>query len=66
MMKCNEDVRNAIKGAGVKHWQVAEALKVHENQFSRELRHELTPERKKQVFAVIAELQEKETGSGIE
>lgn len=59
MIKCNEDVRNAIKGAGVKHWQVAEALKVHENHFSRELRHELTPERKKQVFEAIAGLQKK-------
>ena len=66
MSRCNQDVRKAFSGAGLKQWQVAEALKVSEFQFSRELRHELTPERKKQVFAVIAELKEKETGSGTE
>lgn len=62
----NQDIRNAVKKAGVCLWQVAERLNMWDSAFSRELRHELTPERKKQVFAVIAELQEKETGSGIE
>ena len=59
MSRCNEDVRKAFSGAGIKQWQVAEALNLSEFHFSRELRHELTPERKKQVFEAIAGLQKK-------
>ena len=55
-MKANTDIRYAIKAAGLKNWQIAEALKISENTLSRRLRHELAPEGKKQILDIIQEL----------
>ena len=56
MKKANADIREAIKAAGLKNWQIAEALKISENTLSRRMRHELTPEGKKQILIIIQEL----------
>ena len=56
MKKANADIREAIKAAGLKNWQIAEALKISENTLSRRLRHELAPEGKKQIVDIIQEL----------
>lgn len=53
---CNKDVRNAAGGAGVRLWQVAEALGMNESAFSRKLRKELTIEEKERVLAAIEKL----------
>ncbi|GGF24271.1 hypothetical protein GCM10010954_23940 [Halobacillus andaensis] len=52
----NKDIREAISKAGLRHWQVAEAYGIHEGNFSRLLRKELSPDQKEKVFLVIQKL----------
>lgn len=49
----NADIREAIRNAGVKHWQVAYALNVDESTLCRRLRRELSDDQKKAVFEAI-------------
>ena len=56
MKKSNADIREAIKAAGLKNWQIAEALKISENTLSRRMRHELAAGEKKQILDIIQEL----------
>lgn len=49
----NQDIRRAAAGAGVKLWQIAEAMHMADSSLSRKLRRELPPEEKARVFAVI-------------
>lgn len=56
MIKANADIREAIKAAGLKNWQIAEALKISENTLSRRMRHELAAGEKKQILDIIQEL----------
>ena len=55
-MKANTDIREAIKAAGLKHWQIAEALKISENTLTRRMRHELAAGEKKQILEIIQDL----------
>ena len=52
----NKDIRAAIADAGLRMWQVAEALNIADTTFCRKLRRELSDEDKERVYAVIAEL----------
>ncbi len=52
----NEDIRRAAAGAGVKLWQIAEAMGMADSSLSRKLRRELADEDKARVYAAIAEL----------
>ena len=52
----NQDIRRAAAGAGVKLWQIAEAMHMADSSLSRKLRHELPPEEKARVLAVIRSL----------
>ena len=52
----NQDIRRAAAGAGVKLWQIAEAMHMADSSLSRKLRRELPPEEKARVFAGIREL----------
>ncbi|MEL3973045.1 hypothetical protein AAEO50_12235 [Rossellomorea oryzaecorticis] len=52
----NQDVRQAIQEAGLKQWQVAEAYGLHEGNFSRLLRKELSLEKKAKIFKAINQL----------
>ena len=54
----NEDVRQRATAAGVKLWQIADALGMTDGNFSRKLRKELPPEMKEKVFSIIHELAE--------
>lgn len=49
----NAEVREYAKSKGVKHWQIAEELGITEFTFSRQLRHELSEDRKKAIFSAI-------------
>ena len=49
----NEAIRNAIREAGLKQWEVADAYGLCEGNFYRLLRHELTDERRQRVEAAI-------------
>lgn len=52
----NEKIRRAITRAGLKYWQVAEAIGVCPYTLSIWLRQELTGERLERVEAAIASL----------
>lgn len=52
----NKDIREEIKRAGLKLWQVAEKLGINDGNFSRLLRKELSAEKKAEIRAIIAEL----------
>ena len=56
----NKKIRDAIRIANLKQWQVADALGIHEATFCIWLRHELPAEKQKHILAVIAELKKKE------
>ena len=52
----NKDIRAAIADAGLRMWQVAEALNIADTTFCRKLRRALSDEDKARVYAAIAEL----------
>ena len=54
----NQDIRRTAAGAGVKLWQIAEALGIAECNFSRKLRHELPEDEKEKIRSIIQELSE--------
>ena len=49
----NKEIRDRIRIAGLKQWQVAKACGVTESTFIRWLRDELTEERRQAIFAAI-------------
>lgn len=52
----NRDIRTAALKAGVKNWQIADKLGIHEGTFSRKLRYELNSEEKSKIINIIEEL----------
>lgn len=52
-MQTNTDIRQALAGAGMKQWQLADCLMVSESYLCRKLRRELSREDKEKIFAVI-------------
>lgn len=52
----NSDIRQEIKSAGLRLWQIAEALGMQDNNFSRRLRHELSEAEKAKIREIIADL----------
>ena len=56
----NLNIRQKIKEAGLKQWEVAEAYGISEGNFSRLMRRELSPERRQRVLDAIERLKEGE------
>lgn len=52
----NEDVRSKVGSYNLKLWQVAHKLGVTDVTFSKMLRLELSPEKKKEILDAIEEL----------
>lgn len=52
----NQEIKDRIKAAGVKQWQVAKECGVSEWTFVRWLRDELTEERRNAIFKAIDSL----------
>jgi len=52
----NKEIREAAQKAGVKLWQLAEALGMADYNFSRKLRKEFTPEEKAKALNAIERL----------
>lgn len=52
----NQDIRDEIRDAGLRLWQVADELKIADYNLSRKLRHELTDEEKAKIRSIIDEL----------
>lgn len=56
MCTINQDVRQKASSAGLRLWQIAEALGIADYTLSRKLRKELPDEEKEQIFFIIQEL----------
>ena len=52
----NQDIRQEVKDAGLKLWQIAEGLGMYDGNFSRMLRKELSEEKKVQIRQIISDL----------
>ena len=52
----NQEIRKTAKAAGVKMWEIADALGIADTTFCRKLRKELPANEKEQVLSIIAEL----------
>ncbi len=52
----NSEIRSSAKAKGIKLWEVAEALQIHDSAFSRKLRHELPPQERVKILAIIEKL----------
>lgn len=53
MGKANNDIYVAAKSAGVKLWQIADALGMMDSNFSRKLRKELPADEKEKIRQII-------------
>lgn len=56
----NQDIRRAAAGAGIKLWQVADALGIADCSLSRKLRRELPAAEKEKIMAIIENLSKEE------
>lgn len=52
----NKEIRIAMLDAGVKQWQIARALGLHEASLSRKMRSELPETEQRKIFEIIEEL----------
>lgn len=52
----NQDIRQAIKTANLKHWKLAKLMGVSETTLVRKLREELPEEEKQKILKIISEL----------
>ena len=52
----NRDIRQEVADAGLKLWQIADKLNMHDTNFCKKLRKELTFEEKAKIRAIIKEL----------
>lgn len=52
----NQDIRRTAAAAGVKLWQIADALGIADCSLSRKLRKELSQEEKDKIFSIIKQL----------
>ena len=58
----NQDIKEAIRNAGLKFWQAADRLGLNDGNFSRKLCKELPEEEKAKIRAIIAQLQTEQEG----
>jgi predicted XRE-type DNA-binding protein len=61
MTKANEEIRRFMGAKGLKQWQVAEAMGMRDENFSRKLRKELPEEEKAKIMQVITNIGDKKT-----
>ena len=52
----NQDIRRTAAGAGMRLWQIADALGMADCSLSRKLRKELPPDEKEKIFSIIQRL----------
>ena len=52
----NQDIREEVKAAGLRLWQIAEAYGIADCNFSRKLRNELPDEEKAKIRSIISKL----------
>ena len=52
----NQDIRRAAAGAGIRLWQIAEAMHMADSSLSRKLRRELPADEKERIYEIIRRL----------
>lgn len=52
----NQDIRRAAAGAGIRLWQIAEAMHMADSSLSRKLRRELPADEKERIYKIIHSL----------
>ena len=55
-MQANMEIRSSAKEAGVKLWEVAEAIGITDGMFSRKLRRELPETERRKILNIVADL----------
>lgn len=53
----NQRIRTEIKRRGLSHWEVADALGIHETTFCKWLRHELPDAEQERILKVMDEME---------
>lgn len=53
MTLANQEIRDLLKEANVKQWQIADELGISEGNFSRKMRYEVSEEEKKTILEAI-------------
>jgi len=62
----NDEIRKAAKDAGLKLWEVADALGMQsDSAFSRKLRRELPQDEKTKIFSIIEQLKTAREGEAM-
>ena len=61
----NTDIKLQAAGAGVRLWQIADAIGITDSSFSRKLRRELPAEEKARYMEIIAKLSDEQKGSDL-
>lgn len=57
MKKANQDIRKMMEINNIYYWEVAEKLHLHDSNFSRMLRKELSEENKIKVISAIKQVE---------
>lgn len=60
-MMANREIKEAAKKSGVRMWQIAERIGVHEGTFCRKMRHDVSQQERVEIMAIIAELAARKT-----
>ena len=55
-MRPNDDIRAYAKQNKVLLWQIADALSIADTTFSKELRREVSPERREEIYEAIRKI----------
>lgn len=55
-MQANMEIRSSAKKAGVKLWEVAEAIGITDGMFSRKLRRELPEAEQRKILCIVADI----------
>ncbi len=58
-MKSNLSIRKKAKENGILLWQIADQLGIHDTEFSKKMRYELSKDEKNKITAIIEELANK-------
>lgn len=62
MKRANQDIRDLIEKAGVRHWEVAEVIGISPWMFSVRLRNELSEDQKEEIRAAVSMIVEARKG----
>ncbi len=56
MKVANEDVRKAVKEAGLRMWMIADELGIADHALSKKLRYELSDKEKEAIYKIVNNL----------